>query len=73
MDTNRKLLSAHPPERIRLSGQTKRKLRSKVAQLGNLGIVSVSYWEWIKLVVQSVLLSMAITVTVAFAIWWITK
>jgi hypothetical protein len=46
---------------------------SKVAQLGNLGIVSVSYWEWIKLVVQSVLLSMAITVTVAFAIWWITK
>jgi hypothetical protein len=28
MDTNRKLLSAHPPERIRLSGQTKRKLRT---------------------------------------------
>src|SRR5205807_354907 len=27
MDTNRKLLSAYLPERIRLSGQTKRKLR----------------------------------------------
>src|SRR5205807_801428 len=31
MDTNRKLLSAYLPERIRLSGQTKRKLRLREA------------------------------------------
>jgi hypothetical protein len=46
---------------------------STIAQLGNLGIVSVSYWEWIKLIIQSLLLSMAISATGAFAIWWITK
>jgi hypothetical protein len=65
--------SAHSDERHARAGVAFAETVSKVAQLGNLGIVSVSYWEWIKLVVQSVLLSMAITVTVAFAIWWITK
>jgi hypothetical protein len=67
----------HIPQRTAMSvargGVAFAQTISTIGQLGNLGIVSVSYWEWIKLIIQSLLLSMAISATGAFAIWWITK
>jgi len=40
--------------------------------MGHFGIVRMSYWEWFKLIAQSVLLSTAFTAA-GFAIWWIMK
>jgi hypothetical protein len=37
------------------------------------GIVSVSYWEWFKLLALSLLISLAITATSAAAIWCLAK